>query len=87
MKFNIDEDTLELFERFDLSEKSLETLINVLLIEGFEKLVKDNILKVDEKDKTKILIKLLSLKINIIPRVEEMLKKQVRRKNNEHNNR
>ena len=74
MKFNIDKETLELFERFDLSEKSLETLINLLLIEGYEKLVKDNILKIDEKDKTKVLIKILSLKINLIPRVEEMLK-------------
>lgn len=74
MKFNIDEETLELFERFDLSENSLETLINLLLIEGYEKLVKDNILKIDERDKTKVLIKILSLKINLIPRVEKMLK-------------
>lgn len=74
MKFNIDEETLELFERFDLSEKSLETLINVLLIEGLEKLVQNSTLKVDEKDKTKILIKILSLKINLIPRVEKMLR-------------
>lgn len=74
MKFNIDEETLELFERFDLSENSLETLINVLLIEGYEKLVKDNILKIDERDKTKVLIKILSLKINLIPRVEQMLR-------------
>lgn len=74
MKFNINEETLELFERFDLSEKSLETLINVLLIEGYEKLVKDNILKIDEKDKTKVLIKILSLKINLIPKVEQMLR-------------
>lgn len=72
MKFNIDEETLELFERFDLSENSLETLINLLLIEGYEKLVKDNILKIDERDKTKVLIKILSLKINLIPRVEQM---------------
>lgn len=74
MKFNIDEETLELFERFDLSENSLETLINLLLIEGYEKLVKDNILKIDERDKTKVLIKILSLKINLIPRAEQMLK-------------
>lgn len=74
MKFNIDKETLELFERFDLSENSLETLINLLLIEGYEKLVKDNILKIDERDKTKVLIKILSLKINLIPRVEKMLK-------------
>ena len=74
MKFNIDEETLELFERFDLSENSLETLINLLLIEGYEKLVKDNILKIDERDKTKVLIKILSLKINLIPRAEKMLK-------------
>lgn len=74
MKFNIDEETLELFERFDLSENSLETLINLLLIEGYEKLVKDNILKIDERDKTKVLIKILSLKINLIPRVEQMLR-------------
>lgn len=74
MKFNIDKETLELLERFDLSENSLETLINVLLIEGIEKLVQNSTLKVDEKDKTKILIKILSLKINLIPRVEEMLK-------------
>lgn len=74
MKFNIDKDTLELFEQFDLSETSLETLINVLLIEGFEKLLKNNTLKVDEKDKTRILIKILSLKINFIPKVEKMLK-------------
>ena len=74
MKFNIDKEILELFERFDLSEKSLETLINVLLIEGYEKLVKDNILKIDEKDKTKVLIKILSLKINLIPKVEQMLR-------------
>lgn len=74
MKFNIDEETLELFERFDLSENSLETLINFLLIEGYEKLVKDNILKIDERDKTKVLIKILSLKINLIPRVEQMLR-------------
>ena len=74
MKFNIDEETLELFDGCDLQENSLETLINVLLIEGYEKVLKDNIIKVDEKDKTKILIKILSLKINLIPRVEEMLK-------------
>lgn len=74
MKFNIDEETLELFDGFDLQENSLETLINVLLIEGYEKVLKDNIIKVDEKDKTRILIKILLLKINLIPRVEEMLK-------------
>ena len=64
MKFNIDEETLELFDGCDLQENSLETLINVLLIEGYEKVLKDNIIKVDEKDKTKILIKILSLKNN-----------------------
>lgn len=74
MKFNIDEETLELLKQFNATENSLETLINVLLIEGIEKLVQNSTLKVDEKDKTKILIKLLSLKINLIPRVEEMLK-------------
>lgn len=74
MKFNIDEETLELLKHFNATENSLETLINVLLIEGIEKLVKNSTLKVDEKDKTKILIKILSLKINLIPRVEEMLR-------------
>lgn len=74
MKFNIDEETLELLKQFNTTENSLETLINVLLIEGIEKLVQNSTLKVDEKDKTKILIKILSLKINLIPRVEEMLK-------------
>ena len=74
MKFNIDEETLELLKHFNATENSLETLINVLLIEGIEKLVQNSTLKVDEKDKTKILIKILSLKINLIPRVEEMLR-------------
>lgn len=74
MKFNIDEETLELLKHFNATENSLETLINVLLIEGIEKLVKNSTLKVDEKDKTKILVKILSLKINLLPKVEQMLR-------------
>lgn len=74
MKINIEKETLEILESIDVPEYSLETLINVLLIEGIEKLVKNSTLKVDEKDKTKILIKILSLKINLILRVEEMLR-------------
>lgn len=66
--------TKEFLESIDVPENSLETLINFLLIEGYEKLVKDNILKIDERDKTKVLIKILSLKINLIPRVEQMLR-------------
>ena len=73
MKINIDKDTLEFLESIDVPEYSLETLINVLLIEGIEKVIQNCTFKVDEKDKTKILIKILSLKINLIPRVEKML--------------
>lgn len=74
MKINIEKETLEFLESIDVPEYSLETLINVLLIEGIEKLLKNSTLIVDEKDKTKILIKILSLKINLILRVEEILR-------------
>lgn len=74
MKFNIDEETLELLKQFNATENSLETLINVLLIEGIEKLVQNSTLEVEKEDKTKILIKILLLKINLLPRVEKMLK-------------
>ena len=74
MKINIDEETLELLEQFNATENSLETLINVLLIEGIEKLVQNSTLEVEKEDKTKILIKILLLKINLLPRVEKMLR-------------
>lgn len=74
MKINIDEEILELLEQFNATENSLETLINVLLIEGIEKLVQNSTLEVEKEDKTKILIKILLLKINLLPRVEKMLR-------------
>lgn len=74
MKINIEKETLEFLESIDVPENSLETLINVLLIEGIEKVIQNCTLKVNEKDKTKILVKILSLKINLLPKVENMLK-------------
>lgn len=74
MQVTIEKETLEFLESIDVPEYSLETLINVLLIEGIEKVIQNCTFKVDEKDKTKILIKILSLKINLLPKVEKMLK-------------
>ena len=74
MKINIEKETLEFLESIDVPENSLETLINVLLIEGIEKVIQNCTLNVNEKDKTKILVKILSLKINLLPKVENMLK-------------
>lgn len=74
MKFNIEKETLEFLESIDVPENSLETLINVLLIEGIEKVIQNCTFKVNEKNKTKILVKILSLKINLLPKVEQMLR-------------
>lgn len=74
MKINIEKETLEFLESIDVPENSLETLINVLLIEGIEKVIQNCTFKVNEKNKTKILVKILSLKINLLPKVEQMLR-------------
>ena len=74
MKINIEKETLEFLESIDVPENSLETLINVLLIEGIEKVIQNCTFKVNEKNKTKIIVKILSLKINLLPKVEQMLR-------------
>lgn len=74
MKINIEKETLEFLDSIDVPENSLETLINVLLIEGIEKVIQNCTFKVNEKNKTKILVKILSLKINLLPKVEQMLR-------------
>ena len=74
MKFNIDEETLELLKQFNATENALENLINVLLIAGIDNFVKEDILIVDENKKAEVLTKIFLLKINSIPKVLELLK-------------
>ena len=74
MKINIEKETLEFLENIDVPENSLETLINVLLIEGIDNFVKEDILIVDENKKAEVLTKIFLLKINSIPKVLDLLK-------------
>ena len=80
MKINIDKDTLEFLENINVPENAFENLINVLLIEGIDRFVKEDILIVDENKKIEVLTKIFLLKINSIPKVLDLLKKQVRSK-------
>lgn len=74
MKINIDKETLEFLESINVPENALENLINVLLIEGINFFIKEDILIVEENKKTEILFKIFLLKINSIPKVLELLK-------------
>lgn len=74
MKINIDKDTLEFLENINVPENAFENLINVLLIEGIDKFVKEDILIVDENKKIEVLTKIFLLKINSIPKVLDLLK-------------
>lgn len=74
MKINIDKDTLEFLENINVPENAFENLINVLLIEGIDRFVKEDILIVDENKKIEVLTKIFLLKINSIPKVLELLK-------------
>ena len=47
MKINIDKQTLEFLENINVPENAFENLINVLLIEGIDRFVKEDILIVD----------------------------------------
>lgn len=73
MKINIDKQTLEFLENINVPENAFENLINVLLIEGIDRFVKEDILIVDENKKIEILNKIFLLKINSIPKVLELL--------------
>lgn len=75
MKINIDKDTLEFLENINVPENAFENLINVLLIEGIDRFVKEDILIVDENKKIEVLTKIFLLKINSIPKVLELFKK------------
>lgn len=74
MKINIDKDTLEFLENINVPESAFENLINVLLIEGIDRFVKEDILIVDENKKIEVLTKIFLLKINSIPKVLDLLK-------------
>lgn len=74
MKINIDKDTLEFLENINVPENAFENLINVLLIEGIDRFVKEDILIVDENKKIEVLTKIFLLKINSIPKVLDLLK-------------
>ena len=73
MQVTIDKETVELLKCINVSQNALETLINVMLVDGIEKFVLEDVLIPRENNKIEVIAKILSLKTNNISRLLKVL--------------
>lgn len=73
MQVTIDKETVEILKCINASQNALETLINVMLIDGIEKYVLEDVLAENKDKKIEVIAKILSLKTKNISRLLRIL--------------